>query len=182
MRAVATASGAFDALTSSLPCKFSLQVSAYLRSTRSILDMMRLPIPLLFLSSLASALPKGDPAPQPRIANVSYWGSACPEGGFSVAIGPVNATTNIAPLTFTLAKFLPELGSFGSSLRMCDIVSHLSVDKGWKIMVNARGTYAQGKADLPENATMFLRSTYSFAEMAETEVSAVALPHSLLGY
>lgn len=138
---------------------------------------MRLSTALLFLSSSASALPKGDATPQPRIANVSYWGSACPEGGFSVVVGSVNATTNIAPLTFTLANFLPELGSFGSSLRMCDIISHISVDKGWKIMVNARGTYAQGKAELPEKATMFLRSTYSFAEMAETEVSTISLPH-----
>ncbi|KAF2477212.1 uncharacterized protein BDR25DRAFT_349146 [Lindgomyces ingoldianus] len=122
-------------------------------------------------SSTASALGQGDLAPQPRVANITYWGSACPEGGLRAVIGPVDATKNIAPLTFTLANFLPALGSFGSSLRMCNIVSRIIVDNGWKIMVNARGTNAQGNTNLPGNATMFLRSTYSFAEKAELQVN-----------
>ncbi|KAF2793400.1 hypothetical protein K505DRAFT_337836 [Melanomma pulvis-pyrius CBS 109.77] len=130
---------------------------------------MRFLIALLSLSSAVSALGQDDPAPQPKIANITYWGSACPEGGLDAVIGPVNATTNIAPLTFTLANFLPALGSFGSSLRMCNIVSHVIIDKGWKVMVNARGTNAQGNTDLPGNATMFLRSTYSFSEKAEIQ-------------
>lgn len=143
---------------------------------------MRFPITLLFLSSAASVLGQDGPAPQPRVVDITYWGSACPEGGLGAVIGPVNATTNIAPLTFTLANFLPALGSFGSSLRMCNIVSHIIVDKGWKIVVNARGTNAQGNTDLPGNATMFLRSTYSFAEKAEIQVSAVALSQPLPRY
>jgi hypothetical protein len=139
---------------------------------------MRFLIALLSLGSAANALDRDDPAPQPKVANITYWGSACPEGGLSMVIGPANTTTNIASLTFTLANFLPTLGSFGSSLRMCDIVSHIVVDKGWKVMVNVRGTHAQGNTDLPGNATMFLRSTYSFAEKAEIQVSAVSIPQS----
>jgi len=136
---------------------------------------MRFYLAVLFLSSVASALHQGDSSPQPRIINASYWGSACPQGGLNAVMGPINTTSNIAPLTFTLANFLPGLGSFGSSLRMCDIVSHITVDKGWKIMVNARGTEAQGNTDLPGNATMFLRSTYSFAEKTEIQVSMLSL-------
>lgn len=134
---------------------------------------MRFFIALLSLSSAVSALGQDDPAPQPKVGNITYWGSACPEGGLDTVIGPVNATTNIAPVTFTLANFLPALGSFTSSLRMCNIVSNIIVDKGWKVMVNARGTSAQGNTDLPGNATMFLRSTYFFSEKAEVQVSAI---------
>lgn len=140
---------------------------------------MRILIALLSWSSAAIALSQNDTAPQPEVVNATYWGSACPDGGLSAAIGPVNATTNIAPFTFTLANFLPALGSFGASLRMCNIVSHISVDKGWKVMINARGTYAEGNADLPGNSTMFLRSTYAFAANAEIQVSPILLLQSL---
>ncbi|KAF1958464.1 hypothetical protein CC80DRAFT_546696 [Byssothecium circinans] len=130
---------------------------------------MRFPTALLPLTSAALALGQANPAPQPNISNITYWGSACPEGGLSAVIGPVNATTDTASLSFSLANFLPALGSFGSSLRMCNVISHISVAEGWKITVNAHGTNAQGKTDLPGNATMFLRSTYSFAEKAEIQ-------------
>ncbi|KAH8689264.1 hypothetical protein GQ44DRAFT_833120 [Phaeosphaeriaceae sp. PMI808] len=134
---------------------------------------MQIPIALLSLSSAIGVLGHKDPAPQPKIVNITYWGSACPEGdldrGLNVFIGTVNVTTNIAPLTFTLANFLPRLGSFESSLRMCNTVSNVIIDKGWKVVVNAQGTNAQGNTDLPGNATMFLRTTYSFAEKFEIQ-------------
>jgi hypothetical protein len=59
---------------------------------------------------------------------------------------------------------------------MCSIVSQIVVDKGWKVVVNARGTFAEGNTDLPGNATMFLRSTYAFADKAETQVRAILIP------
>lgn len=139
---------------------------------------MRITIALLSLSSIIGVLGDETPAPLPSFANITYWGSACPEGGLDAAIGPVNATTNIASLTYTLANFLPALGSFDSSLRMCNTVSNIILDKGWRAMVNARGTNAQGNTDLPDNATMFLRSTYSFSEKAEIQVSTVSIPKS----
>jgi len=131
---------------------------------------MKFTITLLSLSSVAGAFAENGAAPQPKILDISSWGSACPDGGLNAVIGPVDEATNTAPLTFTLANFLPALGSFGSSLRMCNIVSHISVADGWKVKVNARGTSAQGNTELPSNATMFLRSTYFFAEAAEIQV------------
>jgi hypothetical protein len=132
---------------------------------------MKLTTVVLSFASAATALVQREPAPVPKISNIQYWGSACPDGGLDAVIGAVDATTNVAPLSFKLANFLPVLGSFGSTLRMCNIVSNITVDKGWKVKVNARGTTAQGNADVPQNATMFLRSTYFFAEAAETQVS-----------
>jgi hypothetical protein len=136
---------------------------------------MRTTLALLSWSFSAGALTiRKEPAPLPKIFDVTYWGSACPEGGLDAVIGPVNATTNIAPLSFTLENFRPTLGDFGSTLRMCNIDSMISVAEGWKVKVNARGTFAQGNADLPENATMFLRSTYFFAEKGDLkEVSDI---------
>ncbi|KAF2006746.1 hypothetical protein P154DRAFT_529754 [Amniculicola lignicola CBS 123094] len=128
---------------------------------------MRTSKALLSLSIAAGTL--ADPAPQPKIGGIEYWGSACPNGGLSAAIGPVNTTTNTALLTFTLSNFAPTMGSFGSTLRMCDIVSQVTIDKGWKVQLNARGTSAQGTSDLPSNATMYLRSSYRFMETAEIQ-------------
>lgn len=159
-------------LDASVSCRFDLQPSAYLSPTH---HKMRNPIVLLSLCSVASVRGQNNSVPEPKIVNATYWGSACPDGGLTAALGPMNTTTNTAPFTFSLANFLPALGSFGSSLRMCNIVSHISVDQGWKVRVNARGTYAQGNADLPGNATMFLRSTYMFAEKAEVQVSALSV-------
>lgn len=163
----------------SLPRKFYHRFSELLPRARHIMPFS---IALLLLSSAASALGQDGPVPVPKIANVTYWGSACPDGGLQAFIGPVNTTTNIAPLTFTLANFLPAMGSFGSSLRMCNIISHITIDNGWKIMVNAQGTNAQGNTDLPSNATMFLRSTYSFAEKAEIQVRVTSLLQLLSKY
>ncbi|KAJ4286748.1 hypothetical protein N0V90_013000 [Kalmusia sp. IMI 367209] len=100
---------------------------------------------------------------------MSYWGSACPQNGLTFTMGSLNTTTSTLPLTFTLANFLPALGSFGSSLRMCDIVSTVVLPEGWKVTLNARGTTASGNAALPGNATMFLRGTYAFAQSAEIQ-------------
>ncbi|KAF2726922.1 hypothetical protein EJ04DRAFT_529860 [Polyplosphaeria fusca] len=123
----------------------------------------------LFLLFATVALAQDGPVPQPKLVNTTYYGSACPEGGLEATLGPLNTTTNIAPLTFTLSNFLPGLGSFGSSLRMCDITTSIAVDLGWKVNVNARGTTARGNADVPQNATMFLRGTYQFAARAEIQ-------------
>lgn len=137
----------------------------------------------LFVLGFATGISGDDgPAPQPKILDIDYWGSACPKDGLTAVVGPVNATTNIAPLTFTLANLLPSLGSFGSSLRMCSIVSHIAVEQGWKVVVNSGGTSAKGNTNLPANATMYLRSTYSFAERSDIQVRELLLhdlAHSL---
>jgi hypothetical protein len=114
----------------------------------------------------------GDPsAPQPQLVNITYYGSGCPEnGGLDAKIGSIDANTSIAPLTFTLSHFTPTLGSFGSGLRMCDITAYISVDTGYKVAVNARGTTARGYANLGGNSTLALRGTYQFAERFEVQV------------
>ncbi|KAF2012819.1 hypothetical protein BU24DRAFT_412141 [Aaosphaeria arxii CBS 175.79] len=144
---------------------------------------MRFPIALLLLGSASIVVGQSDSAPQPKLEDIAYWGSACPDGGLSMVVGPVNPTTNSALLTFTLSNFLPTLeGPFGSSLRMCNIVSHVTVEKGWKMKINSRGTTAQGNAVLPGNATMFFRSTYFFAEIAETQsIGMLDVPGPLSG-
>ena len=53
---------------------------------------------------------------------------------------------------------------------MCDIVSTITIDPGYKFTINAHGTSAKGGADLPGNATMRLRSTYAFAESYDKQV------------
>lgn len=135
---------------------------------------MRTPWILTVLAYATTIFGLDDPAPQPKLLDFEHWGSACPNGesgSLTAVVGPVDAATNVAPLTFTLANLLPGFGSFGSSLRMCSIVSHLVVEQGWKLVVNANGTSAQGNTNLPANATMFLRSTYSFAERTDVQVS-----------
>ncbi|PVI07238.1 hypothetical protein DM02DRAFT_723790 [Periconia macrospinosa] len=93
---------------------------------------------LLSSSATTLALPQtaAPPSPspaKPALTDISYWGSACPANdinGLTTSIGPLNTTTNTYPLTFTLSNFLPKLdGSFGSSLRMCDIVGTLVVPR-----------------------------------------------------
>jgi hypothetical protein len=137
---------------------------------------------LLLLCSFVSINAEHSSIPQPRLTAIKYWGSACPDGGLSAVIGATNVTTNRASLTFTLANFRPTLGSFGTSLRMCSVVCSVIVDQGWKVTVNKAGTYAEGDMELPANATMFLRSTYSFAERTDIQVNGVLFPNYLRIY
>ncbi|KAF2659812.1 hypothetical protein K491DRAFT_755117 [Lophiostoma macrostomum CBS 122681] len=146
--------------------------------------------PTTALLSLAIATTiRALPAPAPPsaaaaldIKNISYWGSACPTSGLSATLGAVDNTTGLAPLSFELANFLPALGSFGSSLRMCSIVSFVSVSSGWTVSVNSKGTNARGRADVPGNATMYLRSSYAFASSAEVQsVNMLDVPGPLTG-
>jgi hypothetical protein len=110
--------------------------------------------------------------PQPKLENITYSGSACPAkgGGLKTIIGSIDTNTGIAPLTFELPDFTPIPGTFGAGLRMCDIVAYISIDSGYKITVNARGTTARGYADLGGNSTLALRGTYQFAESFEDQV------------
>ena len=131
---------------------------------------MRLPSLLTTLTTtttttLALALPSTAP-PLPTLTPTTYSGSACPSDGLTLTLGapstaPSNtSTSSSAALTFTLSNFLPGFGSFGASLRMCNVAVLVSVEKGWRVRVNDRGTTARGEADLPGNATMFLRDTW----------------------
>ncbi|CAI6261636.1 unnamed protein product [Periconia digitata] len=143
------------------------------------------PLTLTLFTLLPStlALPRKLSTPQPSLTNITYWGSACPpdKSGLTTVLGPPSTnTTNTTsfPLSFTLSNFLPTLdGSFGSSLRMCDIVSTVTIGNdddeetpGWKVVVNKRGTGVSGEAKVPGNATMFLRGTYAFVESSEKQV------------
>jgi len=127
---------------------------------------------LLLLGSAVGTWGLAIAAPQPQLVNITYYGSGCPAEsatGLTAHIGALDAKTNIAPLTFTLSNFTPTLGSFGSGLRMCDIIAFLSVDRGYKIVVNARGTQAQGYASLDNTTLLALRGTYQFADKAEIQ-------------
>lgn len=129
---------------------------------------MHFPVALLLFTSTANtlAIVSRDVALQPSITNITYWGSACPEnGGLSFTLGSsTSANSSTTSLAFTLSNFLPNFGSFGSSLRMCNAVAFLQIGKGWRLRVNEKGTTATGEARLPGNATMYLRGTYMFAE------------------
>jgi hypothetical protein len=131
---------------------------------------MRLPTTVLLLSlstaAHAHALPR---APVSTITNITYAGSACPDDGLAFTLPPTS-TNSSAPLAFTLSKFLPGFGSFGASLRMCSVVAFVSVQEGWKVVVNGKGTVARGDAELPAGARMYLRGTYAFAESAGMQV------------
>ncbi|KAF2119503.1 heterokaryon incompatibility protein-domain-containing protein [Lophiotrema nucula] len=124
---------------------------------------------ILFLSSVVSVLGQSGPLPKPQLDIVDYYGSACPAGGLSASIGPINATTNTGTLSFTLSNFAPTLGSFGSVLRMCDVLANVSVASGWKVAVNAHGTQAQGYATFDNNTMLALRSTYQFTNNFEVQ-------------
>ncbi|KAK7183263.1 hypothetical protein DPSP01_011795 [Paraphaeosphaeria sporulosa] len=135
---------------------------------------MRLPLALLTSSSTTTALTLHQspaPVPVPAITNISYWGSACPSSGLSYTFpppanttAPSNASTASVPLAFTLSNFSPTFSSFGSSLRMCNAVVFVAVDKGWKAVVNSKGTAAKGDAQVPEGARLYLRGSWAWAE------------------
>jgi hypothetical protein len=128
---------------------------------------------LLLGVTAASALSIAAP-PKPQLTIVDYYGSACPAGGgIGATIGALNETTNIAPLTFTLPNFTPNLGSFTSALRMCDIIANVTIEPGWKVSVNARGTHAQGYASVDNTTMLALRGTYQFTHNYEVQVSHI---------
>lgn len=130
------------------------------------------PTTLLFLLGATATSALTIAAPKPQLAVVNYYGSACPAGGgIGAEIGALNETSNIAPLTFTLPNFTPNLGSFTSSLRMCSIIANVTVEPGWKVAVNARGTYAQGYATADNTTTLGFRGTYQFRHRYEVQVS-----------
>jgi len=130
---------------------------------------------LFLIGSAVGALSQANVAPQPQLVNITYYGSGCPaDGGLTTKIGPLDTKTSISPLTFTLSDFTPTLGSFESGLRMCDIVAYISVDSGWKIAVNARGTQAEGQASLDSSTLLGLRGTYQFSDNAEVQVSPLS--------
>lgn len=129
------------------------------------------PTNLLFLLSATATSALTIAAPKPQVAVVNYAGSACPAGGgIGVEIGALDETSNIAPLTFTLPNFTPTLGSFSSSLRMCDVIANITVEPGYKVVVNARGTKAQGYATADSSTTLGFRSTYQFRHNYEVQV------------
>ena len=132
---------------------------------------MFLSILALFLFSATCISSQTVLAPQLEIVNITYYGSACPEGHqLNATIGALHTTTNTAPLTFTLSDFVPALGSADFALRMCDIIAYLSISPGWKLSVNARGSQARGPLNLNTNSSVGMRGTYQFADNAEAQV------------
>lgn len=65
---------------------------------------------------------------------------------------------------------------------MCSIVGSVTIDEGWKVVVNEQGTYVEGTVDLPDNAAMFLRTTYSFAESTDIQVCDFHGVHGAYAY
>lgn len=130
---------------------------------------MHLSLTLLLALSTTAALT----LPLPTITNITYWGSACPTSGLTFTL-PSNTTTptnsTASPLTFTLSNFLPNFGSFGSSLRMCNAVAFIAVKTGYKVIVNQNGTVAQGNAEVPEGARLYFRASWAFAENMGVQV------------
>lgn len=147
--------------------------------TRPCRTMLTIGILLFTSAAAASAIPSVA-APQPKLVASEYYGSSCPAAdlnGLKITMGSfsaLNATTDVAPLDFTLSKGNPNLGDFfgdGATLRMCDVLANVTVDPGWKVVVNAQGTQAQGFATL--NGTLGIRATYQFTDKFENQVSIV---------
>jgi hypothetical protein len=53
---------------------------------------------------------------------------------------------------------------------MCSFIANLTIEAGYKVTVNKRGTLASGYAEMAEDTKMGLRGTYQFRDNYEVQV------------
>jgi hypothetical protein len=107
--------------------------------------------------------------PQPKVNSLTYTENGCPPGKFSYLLSPISATSNPPSANLTTvfgASMNPSIGpgiSINETKKGCVLTLELTIESGWKVRVNAKGTDADAYAKLAGKAMRLEdRVQYSF--------------------